>query len=212
MYPEPLERLLRALERLPGVGPRSAERMALHILRSPREEVAELAVAIRDARLHTRRCAECGNVTLRSPCAICADPKRDRGLVVVVEGPREVERLEGAGVHRGVYLVLLAGFAPREGEAPEPAALERLRRRAQEGRIREVVVATGADRAGEGAALLVRQALAGTDVRVTRLARGIPVGTRLEYLNPAILAAAFQDRRPWEAQAAADGEDGLDRT
>lgn len=207
MYPEPLERLVRALERLPGVGPRGAERMALHILRSPREEVAELAVAIRDAHLRTRRCQECGNVTLRSPCPICAGPERDHGLVVVVEGPREVERLERAAVHRGVYLVLLAGFAPREGSTPEAAALERLRRRARRGEVREVVVATGADREGEGAALLVREALAGTGVRVTRLARGIPVGTRLEYLNPAILGAAFQERRDWREGGEGTGED-----
>ena len=117
-FPEPLERLIRALERFPGVGPRSAERMALHVLRSPTEEVAELAVALRDARLETARCETCGNITLRSPCAVCADEERDRGVVCVVEGPREVEKMEAAAVNPGLYHVLLEGFAPREGAEP----------------------------------------------------------------------------------------------
>ena len=194
-FPEPLERLIRALERFPGVGARSAERMALHVLRSPREEVAELAVALRDARVETRRCECCGNVTLRSPCALCADPARDRSVVCVVEGPREVEKLESAGVHRGLYHVLLEGYAPRDGAEPDRQALADLKRRVRDEGIREVVLATAPDREGEGAALMVLEALAGEAVRVTRLARGIPVGARLEYLHGEILAEAFRGRR-----------------
>lgn len=197
MFPEPLERLIRALERFPGVGPRSAERMALHVLRSPREEVAELAVALRDARLHTRRCQECGNITLQSPCPICEDPERDPGMICVVEGPREVEKLESAGIIPGVYHVLLEGLAPREGAEPENRALRALRERVEGGKVREVVIATAPDREGEGAALLVREALQGLTVQLTRLARGVPVGTRLEYLHGEILAEAFRGRRPW---------------
>jgi recombination protein RecR len=193
-FPEPLERLMRALARLPGVGPRSAERIALHVLRSPREEVAELALALRDARLETQRCAGCGNVTLRSPCALCADAARDPGIICVVEGPREVERMESSGAFRGRYHVLLDGLAPREGAAPDPAALRSLRRRVEQGGVREVVLATAPDREGEGAALLVREALAGLPVRLTRLARGVPVGARIEYLHGEILAEAFRGR------------------
>jgi len=194
-FPEPLERLIRALERFPGVGARSAERMALHVLRSPREEVAELAVALRDARLETRRCETCGNVTLRSPCALCADEERDRTVVCVVEGPREVEKLESAGVHRGLYHVLLEGYAPRDGAEPDRQALNDLKRRVRDEGVREVVLATAPDREGEGAALMVLEVLAGEDVRVTRLARGVPVGARLEYLHGEILAEAFRGRR-----------------
>lgn len=197
-FPEPLERLIRALERFPGVGARSAERMALHVLRSPREEVAELAVALRDARLETRRCATCGNVTLRSPCAICADESRDRTLVCVVEGPREVEKMEGSGAFPGLYHVLLEGYAPRDGAEPDRQALADLKRRVREDGVREVVLATAPDREGEGAALMVLEALAGEDVRVTRLARGVPVGARLEYLHGEILAEAFRGRREVE--------------
>ncbi len=197
-YPEPLERLIRAFESLPGLGPRSAERLALHILRMPREEVAALALALRDARLHTVRCERCGNVSLESPCAICADPERDASVLCVVEGPREVEKIEAAGVHCGLYHVLLEGFAPREGAEPEPEALARLRERVRAGGIQEVIVATAPDREGEGAALLVREALRGLPVRLTRLARGVPVGTRLEYLNQEIVAEALRGRVPWD--------------
>ena len=206
-FPEPLDRLIRALERFPGVGARSAERMALHVLRSSPEEVAELALALRDARMETCRCETCGNVTLRSPCRICADPERDHGLVCVVEGPREVEKLESAGAHPGVYHVLMEGFAPREGAEPDSRAIEALRRRVESGAVNEVVLATAPDREGEGAALLVAEALRGAEVRVTRLARGVPVGTRLEYLHGEILAEAFRERRPWTPSPSA-GEAG----
>lgn len=193
---------MRAFERFPGVGPRSAERMALHVLRLPREEVAELAVALRDARLHTRRCETCFNVTAQSPCAICSDPARDAGLLLVVEGPREVEKLEAAAVHRGLYHVILEGFAPREGAEPDPRTLLALRRRVEQGGVHEVVLATAPDREGEGAALLAREALEGLPVRITRLARGVPVGTRLEYLHGEILGEAFRGRQPWAPPAA----------
>lgn len=198
-FPDPLERLIRALERFPGVGARSAERMALHVLRSPREEVADLAVALRDARLQTLRCQQCGNVTLEPLCSICSDADRDQSLVCVVEGPREVEKMESASIYTGVYHVLLDGFAPREGSTPEPAALSNLKQRIQSGSVKEVVLATAPDREGEGAALFVLKALTDCDVKVTRLARGLPVGTRLEYLHGEILAEAFKGRRPAES-------------
>ncbi len=195
-FPEPLERLIRALERFPGVGARSAERMALHVLRSSREEVADLAMALRDARIETQRCETCGNITLRSPCAICSDEERNRHVVCVVEGPREVEKLESAGVHDGLYHVLLEGFAPREGAEPDANALAALRRRVETEGVTEVVLATAPDREGEGAALSVMESLADTGANITRLARGLPAGARLEYLHGDILADAYRGRRP----------------
>ncbi len=206
-FPEPLERLIRALERFPGVGPRSAERMALHVLRSEPEEVADLAIALRDARMETVRCETCGNVTLQSPCRLCADPERDRATVCVVEGPREVAKMEEAGAHEGLYHVLMAGFAPREGASPDARALQELRRRVERGEVREVVLATAPDREGEGAALLVREVLEGVEVKISRLARGVPVGTRLEYLHGEILAEAFRERREWRPDGEPPGED-----
>lgn len=194
-FPEPLERLIHALEKFPGVGARSAERMALHVLRSPREEVAELAMALRDARIETMRCEQCGNVALQVRCPICADQERDQGLVCVVEGPREVEKMESAGVFTGTYHVLLEGFSPREGARPESAAMRRLHARVASGTVREIVLATAPDREGEGAAMLVVEELRELPVKITRLARGLPVGTRLEYLHGEILAEAFRGRR-----------------
>ncbi len=193
-FPEPLERLIRALERFPGVGARSAERMALHILRSPREEVADLAISLRDARLETVRCSRCRNVSLQELCPICADPERDARLVCVVEGPREVEKMESSGAFHGLYHVLLEGFAPREGASPEADALAALHARVSADGVEEVVLATAPDREGEGAALLVAEHLHGLPVRLTRLARGVPVGSRLEYLHGEILAEAFRGR------------------
>ena len=195
-FPEPLERLSRALEKFPGVGARSAERMALHVLRSPAEEVASLAMALRDARMETCRCEICRNIALKSPCPICADATRDAQVVCVVEGPREVEKLESSHAHQGLYHVLLEGFAPREGAGPDPESIQHLCRRVQSGTVKEIVLATAPDREGEGAALLVMEALEGMSVTITRLARGIPVGTRLEYLHGEILAEAFRGRRP----------------
>lgn len=187
---------MRALERFPGVGPRSAERMALHVLRSPREEVAELAMALRDARIETLRCESCGNITLQSPCGICADDSRQRDVVCVVEGPREVEKLESAGVHQGLYHVLLEGLAPREGAEPDASSLDALRKRVKKGEVQEVVLATAPDREGEGAARRVLESLQDLEVRITRLARGVPSGIRLEYLHGDVLADAYQGRRP----------------
>jgi recombination protein RecR len=175
--------------------------MALHVLRSPREEVAELAMALRDARIETMRCEQCGNVALQVRCPICADDERDQGLVCVVEGPREVEKMESAGVFTGTYHVLLEGFAPREGARPESAAMRRLHARVASGTVREIVLATAPDREGEGAAMLVVEELRELPVKITRLARGLPVGTRLEYLHGEILAEAFRGRRA----CAADG-------
>lgn len=194
-YPEPLERLIRSLERLPGVGPRTAERLAFHILRSPRDEVAEFAVALRDARIHTHRCSSCRNVTVEDPCPICADESRDDSLLCVVAVPGDIERLEAAEAHNGRYHVLLGDFAPREGNSPDPDALLALRRRVEDGEVQEVVIATAPDREGEGAALLTEEALSGLEVRVTRLARGVPVGSSLEFLHAEVLAEAFRARR-----------------
>ena len=196
-FPEPLERLVRAFEKFPGVGARSAERLALHVLRTSPEDVADLAVALRDARMETLRCEVCGNITLRSPCRICADQDRDPSLLFVVEGPREVEKLEAAQAHQGLYHALMEGFSPREGAEPDARALTSLRNRVESGAIQEVVVATAPDREGEGAALLVAEALDGLSVPLTRLARGVPIGTRLEYLHGGILAEAIRERRPW---------------
>jgi len=193
-YPEPLERLIAAFERFPGVGRRTAERLAFHVLRDPRAR--ELATAIGEATARTLRCRVCHNVADRSPCPICADPERDHGNVLVVEEPRDVEAVERAGVHRGVYHVLLGALNPADGTEERHLTVRALVERVRAGDVREVVLGTDPDAEGEATGLLILEALdaAGVKVRVTRLARGLPAGSALEYLHRGVLEDALSGR------------------
>jgi recombination protein RecR len=214
-YPEPLESLVAAFERFPGVGRRTAERLAFHVLRDP--SARELAGAIEHAVAHTRRCAVCCNVAEEDPCAICADPSRDASLVCVVEEPRHVEAIERSGAYRGLYHVLMGASLPSEGHEPEADSVRRLVRRVREGapgsKIREVILGTDPDAEGEATARLVLEALEGIGLAaggtgraaggagvpalvVTRLARGLPAGSAIEYLHRGVLEDALAGRRP----------------
>lgn len=195
-YPEPLEALIEAFERFPGVGRRSAERLAFHVLRDP--SARELAGAIERALRETRRCGTCGNVSEKDPCPICADPSRDGTTICVVEEPRHVEALERAGVFRGRYHVLMGALNPAEGTDEHHLAVAALVRRVREGEVREVILATDPDAEGEATAALVLEALeAEVDPLplVTRLARGLPSGSALEYLHRGVLEDALEGRR-----------------
>ena len=194
-YPRALEKLIEEFSRFPGVGRRTAERLAFHVLRSPEDAARALASALVEARAKTRRCRSCFNIAETDPCSICGDPKRDASTVCVVEQPADVDAVERAGVFRGVYHVLLGAWNPAEGTEREQLTIDALAARVRRGGIREVVVATDPDLEGDGTALAVREALKGTDVRVTRLAKGLPTGTGIEYLNRAVLADAFEGRR-----------------
>lgn len=189
-----LERLKAALTRLPGIGPRSAERIAFHLLRCGKEEALELARAIEAVKTQVRHCRECFNLTEADPCAICADPRRDRGLIVVVEQPQDVMQLEETGLVNGVYHVLMGHIAPLENVGPEDLTIDALVARVRRGGVREVVLATNPTLEGDGTALHIASVLADTGVKITRLARGLPVGSQLEYANPAMLEAAFRGR------------------
>ena len=193
-YPQPLERLIAAFERFPGIGRRTAERLAFHVLRDPKAR--ELAPAIEGAATGTRRCERCSNVTSESPCEICSDPERDAGQVLVVEEPRDVEAVERSGTFRGVYHVLLGALNPADGTEERHLDLGGLLRRAKAGEFREIVLGTDPDAEGEATGLFVLEALdrAGVDCRVTRLARGLPAGTSLEYLHKGVLEDAFEGR------------------
>lgn len=191
-YPRPLETLIACFERFPGIGRRSAERLAFHVLRSP--EAQDLSAAIVDAVRHTRRCGTCGNVTEDDPCAICADPARDGGLLMVVGEPRDVEALERAGVYQGRYHVLMGSYQPNEGVEERHLDLAGLVERARG--TREVLLGTSPDAAGEATARLCLEALdrARVPVRVTRLARGLPAGSALEYLHRGVIEDALAGR------------------
>jgi recombination protein RecR len=194
-YPEPLERLVEAFERFPGVGRRTAERLAFHALRDARAR--ELGPALERAVRETQLCSGCCNVTREDPCTVCSSPGRDPTLVCVVEQPRDVEAMERAGVFRGRYHVLMGALNPAEGTEPEQLFVDRLVERVRAGGIEEVVLATDPDAEGEATALAVLEALdaAGLRPRVTRMARGLPAGSAIEYLHRGVLEDALEGRR-----------------
>ena len=194
-YPEPLERLIAAFECFPGVGRRTAERLAFHALRDPRAR--ELGPALERAVRGTVLCGVCLNVTERDPCPVCSDPRRDASTVCVVGRPKDVETLERAGVFRGKYHVLMGALNPAEGTEEAHLFVRHLVDRVRAGGIEEVILATDPDAEGEATALLVLEALesAGLGPRVTRMARGLPSGSAIEYLHKGVLEDALEGRR-----------------
>jgi recombination protein RecR len=189
------EQLVEALRRLPGVGKRSAERLALHVLSAPEEEAVVLSEALVQARRLIARCSECCNLTDRDPCAICANAERDRGLICVVEHPSGAMAIEKGGAFKGLYHVLHGALNPLEGIGPDELTVEALMRRLS-GDIREVIVATNATAEGEATALYLSRIIGqrfGTPV--TRIAHGVPMGSGLEYADDATLAHALEGRK-----------------
>jgi recombination protein RecR len=194
-----LDRLVSALGRLPGIGAKSAERLAHHLLKCQPEEALALADAIRDARDQIRHCATCYHLTeADNPlCAVCRDSRRDQGVVCVVEQPRDLLALENAGTYSGVYHVLLGRLAPLQGIGPDQLTLGALVDRVGAGTIREVILATNPNLEGDGTAMLVSRALSQFDVPITRLARGLASGSVLEFANKEMLADALSGRQPF---------------
>lgn len=188
-------RVIDEFARLPGIGRKSAERLTYHILRVPKGEALGLADAIRNVRENVRYCQVCFNLAESEQCAICQDPKRDQTLMCVVEQPRDLMSLEQSGVYRGLYHVLLGRIAPLEGIGPDQLTLEQLVERVRTGTFREIVMATNPTVEGDGTALHISNLLAGYDVTITRLARGITTGSILEYTNKEILADALTGRQ-----------------
>jgi recombination protein RecR len=195
MYPEPLKRLLDELQRLPGVGLKTAERLAFHILKAPGEDAMRLALAIRDVKKNIRSCSVCATATDEDPCTICRDPARDRGLICVVEQPKDLYAIERGGAFRGVYHVLMGTIALLDGIEAKDLTIDRLEARVRAGGVREVILATNPNLDGDATALHLSRLLAPQGVRVTRIARGVPAGSTLEYASRAILEDALEGRR-----------------
>lgn len=195
MYPESLSRLIAELGRLPGVGQKTAERLAYHILKATADEAMRLAIAIRDVKKNIRPCSVCAMVTEQDPCPICADPARDAGVICVVEQPKDVYVLEKTGTYRGVYHVLMGNLALLEGIEAKDLTIDRLEARVRAGSVREVIIATNPNLDGDATSLYISKLLAPLAVRVTRIARGIPAGSTLEYASKAILQDALEGRR-----------------
>lgn len=196
--PASLERLMDEFARLPGIGPRSAERLAFHILKSEKKVALSLAAAIRDVKDMVRHCRVCYNLTEKDPCLICSDPNRDTSQVFVVEQPKDLLLLEATGLIRGVYHVLLGHIAPLDGVEPDDLTIGALLQRLKQGEIKEVVIATNPTMEGEGTALHIKSlALDIEGVSVTRLARGLPSGSQIEYATRAVLQDAIEGRREY---------------
>ncbi|HOB73018.1 MAG TPA: recombination mediator RecR [Phycisphaerae bacterium] len=194
--PESLARLMAELNKLPGIGPRSAERIAFHLLRAAAEDALPLAQAIVDVKQNLRHCSQCFNLTESDPCVICGDPQRDASLIVVVEQPKDVMLLEQTGLIRGVYHVLMGHIAPLEGVEPGDLTIDALVNRVRAGTVREVLLATNPTLEGDGTALYIQDRLKNTGVTISRLARGLPVGSQVEYASRAMLEAAITGRTP----------------
>ncbi len=194
--PAPLATLAAALSRLPGIGPRSAERIALHIVQSDAARVDELANALLDARRRIRMCGVCGALTEESPCAICADPARDPALLCIVERPTDILSLEKAGSFRGKYHVLGGRLSPVNGVGPEDLRLTELEARLPAEAVREVILALGTDVEGDATAHYLAERLSPAGVTVTRLAAGLPAGSGLDFADELTLSRAIEGRRP----------------
>ena len=192
---ESLDRLVGQLRKLPGVGARTAERLAYHVLRSSREEAMELAYAIRDVKRNLRQCTECFNLTEGDLCSICADTRRDRSVICVVEQPKDVWSLEKTGAYRGLYHVLMGRLAPLDGMGPEALTADKLTKRAGCDEVTEVIIATNPNMEGDATAAFLKEKLGSMNVKVTRIARGLPTGSSIEYASANILQDALGGRR-----------------
>ncbi|QPC43847.1 recombination protein RecR [Kaustia mangrovi] len=192
-----IEHLIQLLSRLPGLGPRSARRVALHLIKNRDKLLTPLASAMAEARDKVVTCSQCGNVDTADPCTICTDPRRDNGIICVVEEVGDLWALERAAAINGRYHVLGGVLSAIEGIGPDDLNIEGLIRRAAEPGVSEIVLAVNATVDGQTTAHYITERLKGLDVAVSRLAHGVPVGGELDYLDEGTLAAAFKARRPY---------------
>ena len=190
-----LERLIEALRVLPGVGPKSAQRMAYHLLQRDRPGAEQLAAALEDALARVRHCSLCNNFAEEDTCALCRSPRRDRSILCVVETPTDLAMVEQTAAYSGMYFVLMGRLSPLDGIGPREIGLERLLARASAGEVSEVVLATNFTNEGEATAHYIAEMLRARNIRVSRIARGVPLGGELEYVDAGTLSQALMDRR-----------------
>jgi len=203
MAPEPLsslDELARALRCLPGVGPKAAQRMALHLLQHDRDGARNLAQALTQATQAVRHCERCNTFTEDAVCALCRSPRRDASLLCVVETPADLLMVEHAQAYQGLYFVLMGRLSPLDGIGPKEIRLDRLLKRATDGAVKEVILATNFTNEGEATAHYIGELMTARGLIVSRLARGVPVGGELEYVDPGTLAQALRERRPVSAE------------
>ncbi len=194
-FAKPVAQLIRELSRFPGIGEKTATRLAFHILRSPSEDAGSLARAILAVKEQIRFCSVCFNITDIDPCCICRDERRQKDLLCVVEGPQDVSSIERTGEYRGHYHILHGVLSPINGIGPEDLRLDSLVRRVTKEAVQEVIVATNPKVEGETTALYIARLLSPFGVKVTRLAQGLPMGGELEYFDEATVSKALEGRR-----------------
>ena len=194
-YAEPMARLIEELRRLPGIGSKSAQRIAFHLLKAEPEETERLAVALRDLKQNIRLCEVCNNFTDTSPCSYCSDTSRDARLLCVIEEPANIVPIERTGKYRGRYHVLHGTLSPLQGIGPDQLRIANLLERVKGGGIEEIIVATNPNVEGEATAMYLSKLLKPLGVRVTRIAMGMPVGGELEYTDSATVAKAMEGRK-----------------
>lgn len=201
-YPEPVDRLIASLNRLPGIGRRSAERLAFHLLKASEEEAGALARAIIDLKQTVKHCSVCFNLTDADPCVICGDERRERQSVLVVEQPKDLIAIEQTGMYRGVYHILMGRLSPLDGVEPDDLTINALLGRIEDAKknaggepVREVILGLNPTLEGDGTAMFLHDQLAGRGISVSRLARGLPSGGSLEFANKAVLADAIAGRQ-----------------
>ncbi len=194
-YAKPLEKLIKELGKLPGIGGKSAQRLAFHILSLDEKSVDELADSIREAKAKMRYCPVCGNLTDREPCEICADETRDRNTICVVESPKDVFAMERIREYKGLYHVLHGAISPIDGIGPDDINLKSLIVRLQQGDAKEVILATNPTIEGEATAMYIARLIKPAGIKATRIAHGIPVGGDLEYTDEVTLLKAVEGRR-----------------
>jgi recombination protein RecR len=190
----PVDRLIEEFSRLPGIGKKTAARLAFHLLKAPAEAVQNLAEALSDLKQKIRTCSVCFNFSHTDPCSVCSDPKRDAALICVVEEPADLAVIERSGEYRGRYHVMGGVLAPLEGVGPGELRVKELLKRAANG-VKEIILATNPSTEGEATAGYLARELKATGVRVTRIARGVPVGGDLEFVDQGTLLRAFADRQ-----------------
>ncbi len=194
-HPESLSRLIERLQKLPGIGAKSAQRLAYHVLRTPREDADLLCAAIQDVKERVTYCTVCNNITDVDPCRFCADERRERHVICVVEEPQNVAAVEKTREFRGLYHVLMGALSPLQGVGPDDLKIKGLLSRVADGSVTEVVLATNPNVEGEATALYLARLLKPLGLRVTRIATGIPVGSDIEYADEITMSKAMSGRR-----------------
>ena len=195
-YPEQIQLLIQALSRLPGIGKRSAERIVHYLLKARPDEVFELAERISQAKRLVRFCGLCGNFSADSECSVCQNAGRDHATICVVQEPRDISRIEQSGRYRGVYHVLFGAISPLEGVGPNDLRIAELERRIRQSAVQEAIIATATNSDGEATAIYLIDRLKALGIKVSRLARGLPFGSSLEFADEETLGNALEFRQP----------------